>query len=99
MVSLGWAQEWTGRLPAVREHALESDFSYRFLSRLCHTVSPRLSGSPAATAGVDLVEQEMRRLDPGKSAGVPMPVALTTLGGSSSTGDQGVENNSSWSRA
>lgn len=116
LVSLGWAQEWTGRLPAVREHAMESDFSYRFLSRLCHTVGPRLSGSPAAAAGVDLVEQEMRRLDlkvwrqpcqvphwvrgreegqltqySGKPAGVTMPLALTTLGGSSSTGAQGVE--------
>ncbi|MBX3172389.1 MAG: M20/M25/M40 family metallo-hydrolase [Candidatus Eremiobacteraeota bacterium] len=63
LVSLGWAQEWTGPLDSIRQHALESDYSYRFLSRLCHQVGPRLSGSPAAAAAVDLVAEEMRRLN------------------------------------
>jgi len=62
LLSLGWAQEWTGPLDSVRQHALDSDYSYRFLSRLCHQVGPRLSGSPAAGAAVDLVAEEMQQL-------------------------------------
>ena len=116
LLSVGWAQPWTRSLDTIRQHAMGSDYSYRFLSRLCYTVGPRLSGSPAAAAGVDLVEDEMRQLGlkvwrhpcqvphwvrgreeaeltdyPGKPAGVKMPLVLTTLGGSSSTGEAGVE--------
>ncbi len=116
MMSPGWAQQWTHPLDSIRQHALDSDYSQRFLSRLCYTVGPRLSGSPAAAASVDLVEAEMRQLGlkvwrqpcqvphwvrgreeaelsdyPGKPAGVRMPLVLTTLGGSSSTGEAGVE--------
>lgn len=116
LISAVWAQEWTGRLDPIRQHALESDYSHRFLSRLCNQVGPRLSGSPAADAAVDLVEAEMRQLGlkvwrqpcqvphwvrgreeaelteyVEKPAGVRVPLVLTTLGGSSSTGAAGVE--------
>ncbi|MBN9415323.1 hypothetical protein ABS71_04075 [bacterium SCN 62-11] len=115
LVSIGWSQDWTSRLDPVRQHAMESDYSYHFLSRLCHQVGPRLSGSPAADAAVDLVEKEMQQIGlktrrqscqvphwvrgreeaelteySGKPANVRMPLVLTTLGGSSSTGEQGL---------
>lgn len=49
-------------LDKVRDAALASRYSYDFVGRLCNEVGPRLSGSPGAAAGVELVAEEMRRL-------------------------------------
>ena len=120
MVGPGWTQPapWSDKLASVRQHAMQSSYSYEFLERLCHRVGPRLSGSPGAAAAVDQLAAEMTRLGlkvrrqpcmvthwergleqaelldyVGKPAGVRAPLVLTTLGGSSSTGEAGLEAN------
>ncbi len=49
-------------LERIREATLSSDYGYRFLSKLCYEVGPRLSGSAGAAASVELVADEMRKL-------------------------------------
>lgn len=51
-----------GDLARLRQAGLASDYAYQFLGRLCNQVGPRLSGTPGAEAGVQMVAEEMRRI-------------------------------------
>jgi len=96
----------TQELEALRDAALQSDYGYEVVKKLC-TIGPRLTGSEQAARAVDLVAEELMRLGfTVKREKVMAPhwvrgeesatlgkerLALTTLGGSGATPKGGLE--------
>ena len=60
--SSAWSSEAIQQLRQISETALHDDYAYRQAAHLTDNIGPRMAGSSQATAAVEYVADEMRKL-------------------------------------